>query len=154
MPHRVRVVVEAYDLMSALYTALPVGVDWSSEIVAGSSSDEADSAIRLQYTIAGSGTQDIDLTALTGSAGQTVSLAELHLIVAQAGSADRFTITPHATNGFTGLGSAYSVPVHRGATIVYHRPSGVTITSTDKVFTITNTEATSGTINLLIVGRD
>jgi len=154
MPHQVRVKVDAFDVMSSGYPNLPVSIDWTSEIVIGSSSDEADSAVLLSYTIAGSGTQDIDLTALTGAAGQTISLTELHLIVAIGGTADRFTLTPHATNGFTGLGAAYSVPVHRAPVLAYHRPSGVTITSTDKVITITNTESAAGTIKLLLVGRD
>lgn len=125
MAHRVRVVVESYDLMSSLYPALPVPMDATGEIVAGSSSDQADSVVRLQYTIAAAGTQDIDLNALTGSAGQTISLSELHMLAAVGSAGSGFTLTPHATNGFTGMGTAYSILVTDVPCIPYaKRPAG------------------------------
>lgn len=154
MPHRVRVQIDAFDLMSSLYPALPVPMDAVGEIVAGTSSDQADSTIALQYTIAAAGTQDIDLNALTGSAGQTVSLQELHVLAAVGSAGSGFTLTPHATNGFTGLGSAYSIIVGDIPVVPYAKSTGGTVASDNKVITITNVGGASGTITLHIIGRD
>ena len=154
MPHRVRVQIDAFDLMSALYPALPVPMDAVGEIVAGTASDQADSVVRLQYTIAAAGTQDVDLNALTGSAGQTVSLQELHVLAAVGSAGSGFTLTPHATNGFTGLGSAYSIIVGDVPVIPYAKSTGGAVSGTDKGITITNVGGASGTITLHIIGRD
>lgn len=154
MPHRVRVVVDAFDLNSALYPSLPVSLDALGAVIAGSSSDQADSAVRLQYTIAASGTQDIDLTALTGAAGQTISLQELHILAAVGSAGSGFTLTPHATNGWTGLGSAYSIIVGDVPVVPYAKSTGGSVASDNKVITITNVGGASATINLIIVGRD
>ena len=154
MPHRVRVVVDSFDLMSSLYPALPVSLDAVGEIVAGSSSDQADSAVKLQYSIAASGTQDIDLTALTGAAGQTISLQEIHALAAVGSAGSGFTLTPHATNGFTGLGSAYSIIVGDVPCVPYAKATGGTVASDNKVITITNVLGATATITLIIIGRD
>lgn len=154
MPHRVRVVVDAFDLSSSLYPSLPVSLDAVGEVVSGSSSDQADSAVRLRYTIAASGTQDIDLNALTGAAGQTVSLQELHVLAAVGSAGSGFTLTPHASNGWTGLGSAYSVTVGDVPVVAYAKATGGSVASDNKVITITNVAGASGTIDLLILGRD
>lgn len=154
MPHRVRVQIDAFDLMSPLYPALPVPMDAAGEIVAGTASDQADSTVRIQYTIAASGTQDIDLAALTGSAGQTVSLQELHVLAAVGSAGSGFTLTPHATNGFTGMGSAYSIIVGDVPVVPYAKATGGTVASDNKVITITNVGGASATINLHIIGRD
>lgn len=154
MPHRVRVVVDSYDLMSSLYPALPVALDAAGEIVAGSSSDQADSSVKLQYSIASSGTQDVDLAALTGAAGQTVSLQELHVLAAVGSAGSGFTLTPGASNGFTGLGSAYSIIVGDVPVVPYGKSTGGAVASDNKVITITNVGGATATITLLIIGRD
>jgi hypothetical protein len=154
MPHRIRVVVESFDLSSSLYPSLPVMTDVAADIVAGTSSDQADSVVRLQYTIAAAGTQDVDLNALTGAAGQTVSLQEIHALVGWGSAGSGFTLTPHATNGWTGLGSAYSVTVGDVPVVAYAKATGGSVSGTDKVFTITNVGGASATINLHIIGRD
>jgi hypothetical protein len=154
MPHRIRVVVESYDLNSAPYPSLPVYTDVASDIIAGTASDQADSAVLATYTIAAAGTQSVDLNALVGASGQTVSLQEVHAIVAWGSAGSGFTLTPHATNGWTGLGSAYSITAGDVPVVAYAKSTGGSVASDNKVITLTNVGPASATINLHIIGRD
>jgi hypothetical protein len=140
--------------LSAGYEALRVSASGESAIEVGTTDGKADVVVRLATTLAASATVDVDLRALVGAAGETITLAEVHGIVGVIKTAGGTgTVTPHATNGWTGLGSAYSIPVSANGVFAIANGPGIAVSSTNKVFTYTNTGAASADIELYIVGR-
>lgn len=152
--HRTKWSLDWMRVFAAGYEPLRVSANGESAIEIGTTDTKADIAVRLATTLAASATVDVDLRALIGAAGETISLAEVHglagLIKTAGGTG---TVTPHATNGWTGMGSGYVIPVSANGVFVLANGPGIAVSSTNKVFTFTNTGAASADIELYILGR-
>lgn len=142
-----------YDL-SAPYQDLPVQIasDWSLDI--GSAAGQANRALKLTVTLAASATVDLDLASQLSPSGGAITPNQLHALYGRAVTpAGKGTVTPHATNGWTGFGSAYNIPFGNGGLLVAV-DTGIAIEATNKVFTLTNTSAASCDFELYLLLRD
>jgi hypothetical protein len=125
--------------------------------IANAAAGGANSAIGKVFEAAASGTVDVDLQAFEDIAEQAAqSVVRLKVLVFQllraADDADNGNactgceVTPHATNGFTSLIKAAgdAIKLQSGQICVFATPSagGWTVGATNKVLTITNTDAT------------
>jgi hypothetical protein len=131
--------------------AVPLQRDWS--LASGSTSGTANKVFVGDVTLAAAATRDINLAQIVGPAGEFTPDYVAAFAIWCVTPAGKGTLTPHATNGWTGLGSAYSIPVSTGPFCVAS-DEGIAITSTNKVMTLTNTGAASATYRITILFRD
>ena len=131
--------------------AVPLQRDWS--LASGSTSGTANKAFVGDVTLAAAATRDINLAQIMGPSGEFTPDYVAALAVWCVTPGGKGTLTPHGTNGWTGLGSAYTVPVSTGPLVV-SSDAGIAITSTDKVLVLTNTGAASATYRITILFRD
>lgn len=70
-----------------------------------------------------SGTATIDLTALTGTNGSTVTLnglkVQIFKVIAKTGNANPITLTEGASNGYELMGSAWTIALKAGEEFTY-----------------------------------
>lgn len=152
MAHNFRVSGTFYDKMSSAYRNLPVEFSQAASIVLGSSSDEADSCVVVALSVANGGTQTVDLTSLTGSAGQTISLQEVHAIVCWTNNLG-VALTDGGTNPFTGFGTDYEIAVST-APFVWCKTTGQSCGGGNNTIDITNNAGATVTGTMIILGRD
>ena len=140
---------------AAPYADIPVPVESEWSVDVGTSSTKANKAFVYETdSIAASGTLDMDLSSVLGPTGSAFSPEYLlALVVKCITPGGKGTLTPHATNGWTGLGSAYSVPVSTGPMCVTS-DGGIAITSTNKVMTLTNTSSAAAKFRIYALMRD
>jgi hypothetical protein len=152
MSHQIRIKIDAVTVMSSLYPYLPITFDETWNIGVGTGNDAADTAVRLSYTLATTVTQDIDLTAITGPNGETISFAEVHAIYVSSTGAGG--LKPHAVNGWEGFGSGADIAFGVSGALLWMVGTGYAVDSTHKVLTLTNAGAATATYNIIIIGRD
>lgn len=109
--------------------------------------------------IAGSATVSLDLDSLAkGPAGGTVSFAEIRGIAIRARDSNGGTVTlsPNGTNGWTALGSSFSLDLPRGGYFRLWSPrdGALPVGASDKVLDLTNNHAGPGNaiVDILIIG--
>lgn len=88
------------------------------------------------------GAATLDLTAVATLDGRTVNLTGLKLrtlkVSALSGNTHDLTVAKGASNGYTGLGSSFSMTVHAGGQIAsYDGGNGVAVNSTVKTLDLT-----------------
>jgi len=131
--------------------AIPFEREW--RVDSGSTSGKANKVFTVDFTVAASGTQDMNLGQLYGPSGEFTPDYVAAFAIWCVTPGGKGTLTPHATNGWTGLGSAYSIPVSTGPFSVTS-DEGIAITSTNKVMTLTNTGSASASYRVTILLRD
>lgn len=122
-------------------------------ITSGTGANQADLLYTGATSVTGSSSVDVDLRALTSSAGAALtSLTEIVLFVLQwpSTATGSLTITPSGSNGLGALGSSIIVPPG-GKAIFYCPPAAAyPVDSTHKSLNLANAGATiSATITLL-----
>ena len=152
MPHKYRVTANYMDLMSSLYPNLPVVVDRSAEIVSGTSADQADSCAIVAVSVAGSGTQTVDFTSITGAAGQTISFQEIHSLILWTDTAG-LELRDGGSNPWDGFGADYAIPVGT-APFVWCKPDGKSAGGGANTIDLVNGTGSTVTGTLIILGRD
>lgn len=132
--------------------AVPFQTEWNVDL--GSTSGKANRAfVYLTDAIAASGTLDIDLSQMSGPAG-TFAPEYLHAaIVWCVTPGGKGTLTKNGTNGWTGMGTDYTIPVSTGP-FVLTSDAGIAITSTNKVMTLTNTSGAAAKFQIYALLRD
>lgn len=143
-----------YDL-AAGYENLAVAAKLRGERALGAVSGKANRAVRLATTVSASGTVPIDFAALSGPAGETIVLDEVYLVIGVIKTAGGTgTLAKGASNGFTGFGSDWTFQIYGGAPFALPCGNGLTVDSTHKTATFTNTGSGSIDIELYVLGRD
>jgi hypothetical protein len=158
MSHKINVTGTFFHRATSLYPSIPVELNLSGGFTVGASGSAADGspnlAIKLETTLASAATQDIDLYSLVDALNQSVTAAELHtLIIVCLSPTGSGTVTKHATDGFTGFGSSYSLPVTGKCPLVLGSGGGLAVSNSNKVITLTNTSGVSATFNAYILAR-
>lgn len=156
MSHRVRVQVEGFQQPTTSgFPALGIAKDWLSETEIGSSTTKADRAVLISASISGSGSLAINLAALTGPGGETISLDLVHLIMMRSTtSGATLSVEPGASDGWDGFGSSgYSIVFGKGA-FLWHVETGFPVASDKKNIKIDNDALTAATVEILIIGQD
>lgn len=107
----------------------------------GPGTTPAVTAAALQTFSFTAGAVTIDLTSLTGMNGAAVSLSALKgrgvVIYNPVGNAS-ITVAKGASNGYTGLGSAFSIVIPAGGWFVfYDGGNGVAVSGSDKTLDVT-----------------
>lgn len=118
------------------------GGDVSQNLTASSTPNVTSSALGEKALVAGAVT--LDLTALTGPEGSTVSFDTLKpraiLFENPSGNTNSITIAKGAVNGYTGLGAAFNLTLKPGRTaLVYLGSDGDTVSATVKTLDLTGT---------------
>lgn len=127
----------------------------------GVGNNQADIVHAVQYTIAGSGSQVIDLNAITDTLGNAITFAKVKLMAFYAAIANggEITVKPNtALNPFNlwitdDLGS---IPIEAGNLFMVSNIVGgwaVGDNSSDKIL-LTNTDAAASVIDVMIIGTD
>lgn len=116
----------------------------NSEAIDGSTTPSVAKVAFVQVT-QGAG-NEIDLTAMTGTNGATVTFNTLKIVAMKvrnpATNTNTITIAKGAANGYTGFGSAFSVTVPVGGHYTfYNKSGGVAVDGTHKTFDITAAQA-------------
>ena len=158
MSHKINVTGTFFQRAKPLYPSIPVEFDLAGGFTVGDSGTAADGspnlAFKYETTLANSATQDIDLYSLTDALDQEVTAVELHtLIIVCQSPTGSGTITKHATDGFTGFGSSYTLPVTGKCPLVLGSGGGLAVSNSNKVITLTNTSGVSATFNAYILAR-
>lgn len=135
----------------------PAPLTWAD----GTGVDQADIAYAAQFTIAGSGTQAIDLNAITDTLGKALTFAKVKVLafLADAANGDRIDIGPAAVEGFDqwiGTVTTAEIRLYPGDLFVLTRKSaGWTITNNvDDKLLLTNLDGSSVVIDVVIIGTD
>lgn len=155
MSHQISVdLVFVHDL-AAGYDDLVVAGKMRAEVAVGTTTGKGNRALRLATTVSASGTVPIDLAALTGPAGETIALDDVQAIggriITPGGTG---TLAKGASNGFTGFGTDWSFTIYGARPFLLPCSSGLTVDSTHKTMTFTNTGGSSVDIEIFILGRD
>jgi len=131
----------------------------------GTGDFQADRIALKAYTIAGSGSQDVDLTTITDAYGAAISLVETVAVVIMnfaflsdgtTASGGTVTLTPHATNGWTGLLAAAGdiAKIAPGGSLSSTSPrAGLAVSGSSKVVTLGNANSGSCYVKILVLGR-
>ena len=139
---------------TAPFPDVPVSFDREWSVDSGSTTGKANKVFTYQTnSIAAAGTFDVDLTALFGPSGEFAPNYVASFIGWCITPGGTGTLTKHATNGWTGLGSAYTIPLGTGP-FVLTSDAGIAITATDKVVTLTNNSAAAATYRFYMLLRD
>lgn len=109
----------------------------------------------LKYTIAASGSQNIDLTSLNNLVCESFSLGHaLTIMILPTGGS--ITLTPGASNGLDWfMGSTSAITITAGGCLAYSEPTagpGTVVSGPHKVLTLTNNGGTTTTVTLAILG--
>ncbi len=106
------------------------------------------------FTVAASGSQTVDLTNVTNLVCETVTFTQaLTLFVTAQGAT--CLVSPGASNGLTWWGSG-TVTIPAGGCFVFSDPvtgPGATVTTTAKNLTFSNPTASTGTFDIVILGK-
>jgi hypothetical protein len=121
------------------------------------STPNAKKSAKQVYTLA-SGVASIDLTSLTGLNGASLSMSgskgRIIKIKAPSGNGAGITIAKGASNGYTGLGAAFSVTLPPGGEFAfYDGGNGVAVGGSAKILDVTGTGSTD-TIQVEVVAGD
>lgn len=131
----------------------------------GTGDFQADRVALKAYTIAGSGSQDVDLTTITDAYGTAIGITETvavlilniaYLSDGVTASGGTVTMTPHATNGWTGLLAAAGdiAKIAPGGSLQSTSPrAGLAVSGTSKVITLGNANSGSCYVKILVLGR-
>lgn len=137
-----------------------INLAYSSSLTSGTGTGQANAVHSERYTIAQSGTQVIDLSAITDDLGQSVAFTAIKQIIVTAGSANAAVVTlkPNGTEGWVAAfnAAADTLKISAGGCVVLANPEGagwaVVDNTTDKLL-LTNTSASaSATVDVVIVG--
>jgi hypothetical protein len=110
----------------------------------------------INMTLAGSGSQTIDLTSLTNTVYETFSLGHaLTILVLPTGNS--VTLTPGGTNGLAWFfgGTSPSITIPAGGCLLFSEPvagPGHVVDGTHKTLTFTNASGAAATVQVLVVG--
>lgn len=125
----------------------------------GSGSGQASKVYLASRTVASSANDDLDLAgSLADPFGVTLTFATVKAIVIRADPANttNLTVSPGASNGFTGPfgASSHTVQVRPGGALVFAAPqTGWTVTaSTGDILRVANAAGASATYSIEIVG--
>lgn len=123
----------------------------------GTTTPNVKKSCKQVFTIT-TGAVTIDLTSLTGLNGAALSMSgskgRVIKIKAPAGNGASMTIAKGASNGYTGLGSAFSVTLPPGAEFCfYDGGAGGTVGSGSKTLDVSGT-GSSDTLQVEVVGGD
>ncbi len=109
--------------------------------------------------IADGATRNLDLRALTGPLGSTLTMVEVRAIGIFVRNEDspatpELTIAKGASNGFTGLGAAFSVKIKGGTWfwLVCPKDGKISTGASDKVLDISNASGATVTYSLVVIG--
>ena len=141
-----------YDSTSP-FPDVPIAIEREWRVDSGSTSGKANKVFVQDITLAASATQDMNLAQLYGPSGEFAPEYLVSFVIWSVTAGGKGTLTPHATNGWTGFGSAYSVPVST-APLSIGSDDGIAISSTNKVLTLTNTSSASATFRVTLLLRD
>ena len=131
----------------------------------GTGSLQADRVASKEYTIAGSGSQAIDLTTLTDAYGTAIAAVQVVGIMVKNHKylSDGTTlgggvcnVSPNATNGWTGaLASASDVlKIPRGGTWPHFAPDvGMAVSASNKVLDLENPNSGSIRVSVIVLAR-
>lgn len=158
MSHKIHLGGTFFHRTSSNYPAIPVELDVDGGFTVGAYGTAADGspnlAVKYSVTLAAAATQNIDLFGLNDALGQSIEAAELHaLVIVCTTPAGKGTITKGASDGFTGFGSSYTLPVTASCPLVLPSAAGIAVSNTDKIVTLTNTGAASATFSAYILAR-
>ncbi len=138
------------DYLGAVRQAFPdLDLRWGS----GTGSSQADQPwADIGATLANSATRNLDLRALTGQSGATLTMAEVRMI--RITSDVDLTIAKGASNGWTGLGASFSMLVVGGGTYILVNPTNgkMATGASDKVLDITNSSGGTATYSIEVIG--
>ena len=142
-------------------TGLPIQYGIGRSVEHGTSSGEADNAVPRAIAIGAGSDTDIDLKSFTAGGpmeklvGNAVDWSEIAYISIEADAAnpDTITITPGATNGFTGLiGGTGEVVLAPGESLIVMGQR--TVGASNKVINIANDDGSAAaSVRMLVVGR-
>ena len=138
----------------------PLNLSVKTSMADGTGSGQSDLLFSDQRTLSASATEDLDLAgSLTDAFGSTLTFVKIKAIVitAAAGNTNNVTVSPDATNGFTGPFNAVAdlISIPPGGSFVVTAPaSGWTVTaSTGDLLTLANSGAgTSVTYDIVLIG--
>lgn len=151
-----RIADASEDFMGDQVPLIPsLDVAWGS----GTGDNQSDLvAADVGLSIAAGATESLDLAALAkGPEGSTVAFAEIRAILIRTPTTNGSTVTlsPNATNGWTGLGAALEIEVPAGAYMRLYTPvdGSAPVSASDKVLDITNDDgAAAATVDICIIG--
>lgn len=127
----------------------------------GVAADQADIVYSASFTIAGSGTQVIDLNAVTDTLGNAITFADVKMMAffAYAANGDRIDIGGNSSDPFDdwiGNVTTAEIQLYPGDIFVLTRKGAgwpIVNNSSDKLL-LTNISGSSVTIDVLIIGTD
>lgn len=138
---------------------------WSFLLADGVGDFQADRVAKKTYTVAGSGSQSVDLTTLTDAYGTAISAAEVvaigvhnHAFLSDGTTASGgvLNVSPNASNGWTGLLADASdiLKVPAGA-ITFNAASrtGYAVTASNKVLDLDNANSGSVYVTIIVLAR-
>jgi hypothetical protein len=129
----------------------PLDVQWAD----GNDANEANLAwSTINNSIANGATESIDLRALAGVFGTTLTMVEVRAILFRAKSGGGLTIKIGGTNGFDALGAAWTLYCPLGTHLHFICPTdGVLVTgASDKTIDIVNASGAAATYDLVVIG--
>lgn len=122
----------------------------------GTDAGEADQIVPLEYTITASGSQNIDVTALTDIFGDAVAMAEVvAVLIYHDGASAASGVTLSGDLLDTWLGSTASIALGAGDHLsVSKAAAGITVSGTADVITVTNNDGSNAAkVKAIIFGR-
>ncbi len=128
-------------------------------LTGGTGTNQADKGAYDERSLAGTTSEDIDLSALTWTPdGSALALVEVRAILFHAPSTNggNIEIKPSAINGWTALlqDPTDILELAPGATIVLFAPvdGGYMVTAANKSINVNNTDAGAATYHMMVVG--
>jgi hypothetical protein len=137
-----------------------IALDFSTALADGTGTGQANAVHSERYTLAPSGTQVIDLSAITDDLGQSVAFTAIKFIAVKAASANAANVTlkPNTTEGWIAPfnAAADTLKLAAGGFTVLANPAttgwAVVNNTTDKLLLTNTSGAASVEIDIVIVG--
>ena len=123
----------------------------------GTGAGQADHAFSDQYSIAASGTQIVDLSAIANGVGQSIKFTNVKAIIVSQTGGSSIKVAPNATEGFADWigGTTPSVEIGDGGVMVVSEPAagwGITDNVDDKLLITNNDGSNTAVVDVIVIG--
>lgn len=137
-----------------------IALDYSAALADGTGTGQANACHSERYTLTTSGTQVIDLSAITDDLGQGVAFTAIKFIAVKAAAANaaHVTLKPNGTEGWLAPFNAVAdtIKLEAGGFTVLANPAAagwaVVNNTTDKLLLTNTSGAASAIVDVVIVG--
>lgn len=139
------------------YPAVVDRLIFDGSIEVGDASGKANVIAHVNASISASGTLDVGFGGSVPSPLGDKALTRVNGLMFKAPptNAGTISIEPGASNGWTGFGTDYLIPLAPGGCITIWSPAGITSSPTDWQLLLTNQSgAGASTVEIFVIGRD